>query len=143
MQPHERGDATEAMVIAMLKERLIPVAIPFSDNQRYDVVVQTPESRFLRMQIKTGRVRDGKIHFHGKSQHTNASGNTYQRYDGDVDYFLVYTPELDSLHAVGEHKFDSCIRLRVDEPKQADSSINWAEAYEFDERWPLDPVSER
>jgi len=111
------------MVIAKLKQPAIPVSIPFSDNQRYDIVVQTPASDFLRIQIKTGRVQDGKIHFHGKSQHTNSTGNTYQTYDGDVDYFFVYTPELDSLHAVAEHEFDTCIRLRVDEPEQADSSI--------------------
>lgn len=141
MQSHERGDATEAMVVAKLKARQIPVSIPFGDNQRYDAVIETPAAELLRVQIKTGRLQDGTIDFHGKSQHTNASGNTYQKYDGDVDYFLVYTPTLDSLHAVGEHEFDSRIQLRVDEPKQADASINWADEYEFDERWPLDARS--
>lgn len=53
--------------------------------------------------------------------------------------FLVYTPALDNLHAVSEHEFDSRIQLRVDDPEQADSSINWAEEYEFDRRWPLAP----
>ena len=102
MQSHERGDATEARVIAELKERGIPVAIPFSDNQRYDVIVETPAAELLRVQIKTGRLVDGKIDFHGTSQHTNSTGNTYEKYDGDVDYFFVYTPALDSLHAVVE-----------------------------------------
>ena len=41
MKSHERGDATEAWVIAELKERGIPVAIPFSDNQRYDIIGNT------------------------------------------------------------------------------------------------------
>lgn len=84
----------------------------------------------------------GKIDFHGKSQHTNSTGSTYQKYDGDVDYFLVYTPELDSLHMVGEHEFDTRIQLRVDDPGQTDSSINWADEYEFDDRWPLEGNSE-
>jgi hypothetical protein len=142
MKSHVRGDATEARVIAELKERGIPVAIPFSDNQRYDIIVETPAAELLRIQIKTGRLHDGKIDFHGKSQHTNSTGNTYQTYDGDVDYFLVYTPALDSLHAIGEHEFDTRIRLRVDEPEQADSSINWAEEYAFDDRWPLQPTQQ-
>jgi len=140
MESHERGDATEAMVVAKLTERLIPVSIPFGDNQRYDAVIETPDAELLRVQIKTGRLQGGKIDFHGKSQHTNSTGNTYKKYHDDVDYFLVYTPELDSLHVVGEHEFDSRIQLRVDDPKQADSSINWADGYEFDERWPLDRV---
>jgi len=141
MKSHERGDATEARVIAELKERGIPVAIPFSDNQRYDIIVETPVADLLRIQIKTGRLQSGKIDFHGKSQHTNSTGNTYQKYDGDVDYFLVYTPALDSLHAIGEHEFDTRIQLRVDEPEQTDSSINWADEYEFQRRWPLEPHS--
>ena len=33
-------------------------------------------------------------------------------------------------------EFDSSIRLRVEEPKQVKSSINWAEEYEFDASWP-------
>jgi len=51
MKSHERGDATEARVIAELKERGIPVAIPFSDNQRYDIVVETPAARLLRSKL--------------------------------------------------------------------------------------------
>jgi hypothetical protein len=111
-----------------------------TDNERYDIVVQAPDGRFLAVQIKTGWVNEGKIHFHGKSQHTNSQGNCYKKYDGDVDYFLVYTPELESLHWIGEHEFDTQIQLRVEEPDQIHETINWAEDYTFDTRWP--PESE-
>jgi len=138
MESHEQGDATEAAVIANLKQRAIPVSIPFGDNQRYDVVIETPRSELLRIQIKTGWLNDGKITFHGASQHTNSAGNTYKKYEGDVEYFIIYTPEIDGFHAVAEHEFDSRIQLRVPDPEQADSSINWAESYEFGRRWPLE-----
>lgn len=41
---------------------------------------------------------DGKVTFHGKSQHTNASGNVYETYDGDVDFLLVYCHELERMY---------------------------------------------
>lgn len=139
MDSHEKGDATEARVVAELKERGIPVSIPFGDNERYDIVVAAPHGGLLRIQIKTGWLDDGVIEFHGKSQHTNSAGNTYTTYDGDVEYFIVFVPELESLYLVGEHEFQTSMRLRVEEPEQIHETINWAEDYGFDERWPPAP----
>lgn len=141
MDSHERGDATEAAVIAELKRRNIGVSIPFGDNERYDAVVATPDDRMLRVQIKTGWVRDGRIEFHGKSQHTNSTGNTYTTYEGDVDYFIVYVPEFDSMYLIGEREFGTSMQLRVSEPEQSHETINWAEDFRFDTRWP--PHSDR
>lgn len=136
MDSHERGDATEAAVIAELKQRNIAVSLPFGDNERYDAVVATPGDRMLRVQIKTGWVREGRIEFHGKSQHTNSTGNTYSTYEGEVDYFIVYVPERESMYLIGEWEFGTEIQLRVSEPKQSHATINWAEDFLFDERWP-------
>ena len=137
VETHIKGDATEATVIAALKQRGIPVSQPFGDNERYDLLVETPDQRILRVQVKTGWVRNGTIEFHGRSQHTNAQGNTYEKYEGDVDYFFVYTPERDSLHVIGEWEFDSSMQLRIEEPEQTHQTINWATEYEFETRWPL------
>jgi spore germination protein YaaH len=139
VETHIKRDATEATVIATVKQRGIPVSQPFGDNERYDLLVETPDQRILRVQVKTGWVRNGKIEFHGRSQHTNAQGNSYEKYEGDVDYFFVYTPDRDSLHVVGEWEFESSMRLRVEEPEQAHQTINWAEEYEFKTWWPPSP----
>jgi|SRR5699024_7258096 len=136
MDSHRKGDLTEALVIAELKKRGIPVSIPFGDNERYDIVAETPNGGLLKVQIKTGWMADGKVNFHGKSQHTNASGNVYQKYDGDVDFFLVYCHELERMYWVRENVFETQMSLRVEEPKQVKPSINWAEEYEFDANWP-------
>jgi hypothetical protein len=136
LESHEKGDATEAAVVAELKRRAIPVARPFGDNQRYDAVAETSGGDLLKIQIKTGWLADGKVHFHGKSQHTNSTGNVYERYDGDVDYFVVYSDDLDELYLIDESEFETKMALRVDPPKQSDSSINWAEDYRFDANWP-------
>lgn len=135
MEPHRRGDLTEAEVVVELKRRSIPVSKPVGDNERYDIIVES-ETDLWTVQVKTGWLRDGTIRFHGKSQHTNSQGNTYQTYDGDVDYFAVYCDELEQLYLIEESAFDTNMRLRVAEPAQRDESINWAEDYEFDRNWP-------
>ena len=136
MESHRRGDLTEAIVLTEMKRREIPVSIPFGDNERYDVVLETPGGELLRVQIKTGWIADGTVEFHGKSQHTNSEGNVYETYEGDVDNFLVYCGATEDLYLIPEDAFETRMSLRIEEPEQADSAINWAEEYLFNERWP-------
>jgi ribosome-binding factor A len=136
MESHRKGELTESIVITELKKREVPVSIPFGDNERYDIVVESPNGEFLSVQVKTGWFRDGRVKFKGVSQHTNSGGNVYKQYQGDVDYFLVYCYELDTLYWVAEEEFDTRMCLRVEEPEQVKKAINWAEEYEFDNRWP-------
>lgn len=149
MDSHRKGELTEAIVIAELKRRSIPVSLPFGDNERYDLVVETPEGALLRVQVKTGWLSEGKIEFHTRSQHTNSKGNTYKPYDGEIDDFLVYCHELETLHFIHEDEFEGSISLRVEAPEMENRRINWAADFKFDERWPPDgtgdarPISER
>lgn len=136
MDSQRKGDLTEAIVIAELKRREVPVSIPFGDNERYDVVIETPDGALLKTQIKTGWLADGVIAFHTTSQHTNSTGNVYKSYDGDIDVFLVYCYETERVYWVREDAFNDSIRLRVEKPKQLHDSINWAEDYELDNNWP-------
>lgn len=139
---HERwrltngGNATEAIAIAELKRRNISVSLPFGDNERYDAIVAAPGDRMLRVQIKTGWMRDGCVEFHGKSQRTNSTGNTYSEYEGEVDYFIVYVPDRDSMYLIAEREFGTDMRLRLSEPERSRDTINRADEFRFDERWP-------
>lgn len=137
MPSHRKGDFTEAVVIAELKQRGIPVSKPVGDNERYDLLVEA-EQNFWTLQVKTGSYREGGINFRGVSQHTNASGNTYKPYDGDVDLFVVYCHELGSMYLVPEGEVGSNMFLRTEEPSQRHRNINWADEYEFDRNWPPD-----
>lgn len=141
MESHRKGDFTEAVVIAELKRREISVSTPFGDNERYDLLIESPDGKFHRTQVKTGWLSDGKIHFHGESQHTNSAGNVYKDYDGEVDFFIVYCHEIEELYLIENAAFDTAMSLRVQDPKQRDSSINWAENYEFDTKWPPESIS--
>jgi len=136
MESHKKGDLTESIVITELKRRQIPVSVPFGDNERYDLTVEAPTGDFYSIQVKTGRYRDGLVRFNGMSQHTNSSGNVYKSYHDDVDYFLVYCYELETLYLIAEQEFDTRMELRVETPEQVHRTINWAEEYEFDTRWP-------
>lgn len=76
MDAHRKGELTEAAVLAELKRHGIPVLTPFGDNQRYDMVVETPAGELLTLQIKTGRLSNGIITFHTKS-HIRTRKATY------------------------------------------------------------------
>lgn len=139
MESHRKGDLTEAEVIAALKRREIPVAVPFGDNERYDLLVEAPDTRILRAQVKTGWTSDGIVNFRGYSQHTNSTGNVYKKYGTDVDCFLVYSHDYERLFLVWADEFDSNMSIRVEAPDQNHDTINWADEYAFDERWPPEP----
>lgn len=137
MESQRKGDLTEAIVIAELVKRDVPVSTPFGNNERYDLAVESPTGSLLRTQVKTGWFDGETIRVKGHSQHTNSTGNTYKRYDSDdVDCFLAYCHELETMYWIEESAFGSSIHLRVEEPEQVKSSINWAEEYEFDANWP-------
>jgi len=127
-----RGDVSEYKVTTKFLESEVSVLEPVTDNEPYDIVVESGD--FVRVQIKTGRVRDGCILFHSQSTHTNSNGTVCDDYVGDIDLFAIYTPEIDKIHLVPiEDIGDSRMRLRVRPPKIAlsMSRINWAKNYEF------------
>lgn len=142
MDSHRKGEFTEATVIAELKRRSIPVSLPFGDNERYDMVLETPTGALVRVQVKTGWLTNGTIGFHTKTQHTNSTGNTYKKYQDDIDYFIVYCHDLESLYLISEDEFEDAITLRVEQPKIENRRIRWASDYEFDDRWPPDSAQQ-
>lgn len=146
LERHRKGDLTEAIVIAELKERDIPVSKPFGDNERYDLLVEDPDERLHRVQVKTGRYANGSVVFDGTSQRTNSSESVYETYAGDVDYFIVYCGWFESLYLINADRVNTGMHLRVEEAKIDHPAINWAREFEFDRRWPpgnhSDPVPE-
>lgn len=143
MEPHQKGDHTEAVVLGELKARGIPVSVPFGDNERYDLVIETPEGRHLRVQVKTGWIRDGVVQFRGDSQHTNAQGNKYKRYNDGIDCFVVYAHKIEQMFLVWEEEVGSNMSIRISAPEQHHDSTNWAEKYRFDQQWPPETPSIR
>ena len=118
-EPHpvDVGDRTEAIVIAALVRRGYRVLRPLSSNQRYDLVLDL-DGRFLRVQCKTGRLRNGAIVFSARSCRSNRSGTFVRSYTDEADVFVVHCPEADRIYAVpvGDSGVLKAVSLRVTAP---------------------------
>lgn len=136
MESQRKGDLTEATVVTELLRREVPVSMPFGDNERYDLVVESPDGRMLRAQVKTGWTRDSAVLFKGYNQHTNSSGNTYKPYTDTIDSFLVYSHDYGRLFLIWVDEVWATMAIRIEESDQRHESTNWADEYAFDERWP-------
>lgn len=102
--PKAVGDATQAMVLGRLVQAGKTVLVPFGENLRYDLLLDE-SGAFVRVQCKTGRLRDGAVWFPTCSStyhYPNNQGVRYCQvpYTGQADVFGVYCPELDRVYVV-------------------------------------------
>lgn len=117
-----------------LVKRGFDVATPFSDNCKYDLVLDR-DGELERVQIKTGRYREGTVVFNAYSWQAECE-TQHQTYEGDVDSFMVYCHETDQIYylKMDEITTNNSMRLRVEEAERDLSSINWAEEHELDRK---------
>lgn len=129
---HEIGDRSETMIMARLLQSYACVLIPFGSGHRYDLVVDTGQ-RFLRIQCKTGRLRNGCIYFRTASNHYHRSGGGRRDYRGQIEFFGVYCPENDKVYLVPvEDVKTSEGAIRVDPARNnQQQGIRFAEPYEL------------
>ena len=126
------GDETEARAISKLISCGYSVSIPFGDNDKYDLVVDTGDDLY-RIQCKTGwSNKADTFRFNTHSQTTKDGVYHEDTYQGAIDAFLVYYPEKDQFYWIGaadatEQKMELRFESEIDHP-----SINWAAAYRFD-----------
>jgi PD-(D/E)XK endonuclease len=97
--PVEVGQRTEAAILSEFVRRGYRVLLPFGVNQRYDLVLDTGDA-FLRVQCKTAWVRNGCVEFPTQSVRCNMRGVFTRGYEGEIDLFVAYCPELDKFYAV-------------------------------------------
>lgn len=129
-----KGEVSEAKILAKLVELGYSVCIPWGDNKRYDFVIES-EGTFYTVQCKTGRFRNGVIKFNTCSS-VGRMSRTFRHYRGEVDFFAIYCPELNTIYLVSPEVV--ALReatLRVDPPKKNQTTrILWATDYEVDVR---------
>jgi hypothetical protein len=126
------GERTEGLVLAALLRAGKVVLLPFGDNQRYDLVVDEGQGKFIRIQCKTGRLRKGSIVFYTCSSQ-NHRGRGRQFYVGQVELFGVYCPELDKVYLVpvsDQETTSNSLRLEPS-PHPNGMPIRWAKDYEL------------
>lgn len=131
MNPKAIGERSEAIILAAVIRRGWAASIPFGNNQRYDLIVDTGR-RLARVQCKTGRIRDGAVRFNTCS----ANGFTHKKrhYGGAIECFAVYCPDNDKVYLVPVtllRKSTMALRISPLAERAPRSRIAWALDYEL------------
>jgi len=125
------GDVSEAQVILALAKMGVDVLIPFGENHRYDIVADDGE-KLVRIQVKTGRRRNGVIVYACSSTHAHRGGRN-RPYFGEIDYLAVFCPDTGKVYLLPEDELTATsAHLRLIPPKNnMRKTIRWAADYEL------------
>jgi hypothetical protein len=126
MTPSEIGERTEAAVLAALVCSGRDVLLPFG-QRRYDLAYEE-QGRLVKVQCKTGWLRNGTIEFRTQS----LVRGSVRDYRADVDLFGVYCHDLGAVYMVPVDDVPNRSRasLRLNPPRNGQrSKIRWASTY--------------
>ncbi len=135
MNTSQKGNVATAHILAALAATGKYVAIPFGDNQRYDLIVEDEQGKLLKVQCKTGRLVNGVIVFMVSSNRrkTKHQAGGWVSYQGQIDLFGVYCPQVEASYLVPvEDVKKSAASLRVEPPRNSQvKGIRWAATYQL------------
>lgn len=128
------GEKSEAIVLAELIKRDIPVSLPFGDNQRYDMLIDI-NNKILKIQIKTINFKEEYMTFEACSSSTHRGGKK-KSYKGEIDYFIAYCSELNKVYMMHiDEASKTTVTMRINTPKNNQTAnIKWAVDYEIDKQ---------
>jgi hypothetical protein len=116
MNAKTKGQISEARALYEFQKRYVPVAIPWGDNERYDMIAEF-NGKLNKIQIKTCTVEvNGGIVCYCRSSTNHTTNKKLNTYQNDIDYFLFVNPTNDSLalvpiEVIGNH-LQICLRIR-------------------------------
>lgn len=131
----QKGEVSEAVILAEFMKLGYVVLLPFGDNQPYDLVVEK-DGKFYRIQCKTGKLKKGVIQFRTVSTLPRLNGSyDYRSHEGKIDFFAVYCPDNGMTCLVPVDEVSTGIGyLRVEKPKNNQTKgIRLAEDYRLDQ----------
>lgn len=116
-------------MLALMKKGL-QVLLPYGDNAPYDLAFER-DSKILKVQCKTGKLKNGTIRFrlHSVARDVEAKKYVHVQYTG-IDYFGVYCPDNEKTYLIPASELgttEGC--LRVDPTKQ--KITHWAFDFEI------------
>ena len=136
MREHPKvvGDRTTLAAMLVLESRGFRTYLPFSENTRCDLVLDDG-TRLLRVQCKSGRLRNGAVRFKACSSYAHHRNPTVAKrdYEGEIDFFAVYCRETGGVYLVpiGDVAVTNSAALRVESAKNnQQSGIRPAEEYQ-------------
>lgn len=99
MNTKQKGDISEAQVLAALLRFGCNVLVPFGDRNRYDFVVEE-NGAFTRIQVKTAQIIKDTVRFKVCSV-TRKNGKCGSApYHGQIDFFMSYCPENGAIYSI-------------------------------------------
>ena len=99
MNTKNKGDVSVAMILAALVWQGNTVSVPWGDNAAYDLVLEM-NGKLLRVQCKTGRLRDGRIVFQTSSVYLADGKYTKFHYRDRIDLWAVYCPDNGKIYLI-------------------------------------------
>lgn len=130
--PKSIGERSEGFVLsALFRAGYTVLVAPFSDNARYDLVLDLGD-RFARVQVKTGRLVNGVVVFPTSSSQAHR-GRGRQHYRGQCEFFAVYCSALDRTYLVPVDLAPAAgCKLRVEPSRNKQQRrVLWAADYEL------------
>ena len=132
MNSYQKGNLSEAKIVAKLLELNKLVFKPVGEGYRYDLLIDNSDGTYTRVQCKTARLnRSGCIIFAtGSRGGHNKSKN--KGYHNEADVFMIYSKHTDKVYLVPvENASKSSMMLRITKPKKVIDNIKWADDYEY------------
>ena len=133
--PKAVGDRSTLAIMLALQEAGHTIFLPFGENSRCDLAIDI-DDRLVRVQCKTGRLRQGAVRFKVSScyaHHRNPRSVT-RDYLGEVDYFAVYCRETEGVYLIPIEEIALTCQgaLRIDAPRNGQRRrIRFAARYEI------------
>jgi len=128
----QSGVSAELRVAAKFVELGYVVLFPYGGNERYDLVVEK-DGRFLRVQVKSVRLKNGRLPVKLQTYSMRSKGRIVQKsYGDDIDCIAVYCQDNEEVYFLSTESFigKTAIYLRIDTPKNHQfANINWAKDY--------------
>lgn len=130
------GNIGEVKTLSKLVELMVPVYIPFGDNEKTDLVAEWG-NKLVKIQCKTSeKVVDGKIVFHLTSSTVHRTGGVVHKYNStEIDFFSVYNIESKVLLLLPIEKFNArnsvSFALEYKPSRNQFEALNW-EDYTFE-----------
>lgn len=130
MNTKEKGDLSEARVIAKLTEYDVDIFLPTNENTRSDMIVSSEELE--KIQVKTGWMKNGSVIFNCSKINSNMNNSTRTNYKGEIDAFIVHCPDNNGYYYVDiEDSGEAEMRLRIDESMGDNGRVNWAKEHKL------------
>jgi hypothetical protein len=122
---HEKktvGDLSLVRVIARLTELRWNVGILLTEHAKYDLLAEK-KGEMMRVQVKTGRLRNGCVRAQLRSIWSDKHGcHVRRRQEGDYDVLAIHCPDTEDIYFLNELCLgvnSSEVNLRLTEPKNS------------------------